>query len=246
MGADSTLMKVEPTAQKIQHLEEFLSAMSVDPTHKQYKRFEVDLRGELNPTYLAERFFWVEDKWLDFPEFFEEYWKLNETKLKKEFPQIFATLGEQTKRHLEARLYRTLFGYLTEYHAVMLIGYKFSPLGYAVFRGSELDRVGVDCQIREPNEESLYNIHIFVDSDRARQYRSGKLAFKASNKLEGVHIDFPYRIKPGCIHSLRMLPNGFGVYTEDYVEHLLQVIRSGAAIGRKQLPIDCQRGLRFE
>lgn len=54
MGADSTLMKVEPTAQKIQHLEEFLSAMSVDPTHKQYKRFEVDLRGELNPTYLAE------------------------------------------------------------------------------------------------------------------------------------------------------------------------------------------------
>jgi hypothetical protein len=246
MGADSTLMKVEPTAQKIQHLEEFLSTVSVDSTHKQYKGFEVDLRGELNPTHLAERFFWVEEKWLDFPEFFEEYWRQNEKKLREKFHKIFTLLGEQTKRHLEARLYRTLFGYLTEYHAVMLIGYKFSPLDYAVFRGSELDRVGVDCQIREPNGDSLYNIHIFVDSKRARQYRSGKLAFKASNKLEGIHIDFPYRIESGCIHSLRMLPNGFGVYTEDYVEHLLQVVRSGVASGRKQLPIDCQRGLLFE
>jgi hypothetical protein len=246
MGTASNLIRVEPTAQKIQSLEEFLVTTSVDPTHRQYKGFEDDLRGDLNPTHLIEQFFWVEERWLDFPEFFEEYWRLNEIKLREHFHQKFLLLGKEAKRHLEARLYRTLFGFLTEYHAVMLIGHKFSPLGYAVVRGSDLDRVGVDCQIREAVSELLYNIHIFVDSARANRYRSGKLAFKSSNKLEGIHIDFPYRIKPGCIHSLRMLPNGFGVYTEEYVDHLVHVIKNRVAIGRKQLPIDCLRGLLFK
>jgi hypothetical protein len=245
METTSALMEIKPDVQEIHDLEKFLSTTSVDTSHKQYRGFEEDLRGDLNPTNLIERLFWLEKRWLDFPQFFHEYWRLNEYKLRDRFPHKFAELGESAKRHLEARLYRTLFGFLTEYHAVLLIGLRFTLSGYTVLRGSDLDRLGVDCQIRETSSNLVYNIHIFIDSPRAKRYRSGKLVFKGSNKIDGIHIDFPYTLKPGCIHSLRMLPNGFGIYTKEYVDHLLHVIKNHVPVGKIQQPIDCQHGLRF-
>lgn len=240
------LLKVNPSGYSLSDLEEFLSGMSVDSTLKQYKGFEEDLKGELNPTGLLEKLFWHERRWLDFPEFAQLYWEAYESQLRRRFPLTFASLGADTYTHLRARLYRTQFGFLTEYHAVILLASVFSPKGYTVWRGAALDRIGVDCLILEPGSEQRYNIHIFVDSKRAWSYRRKKRVVKSSDKALGQHIDFPYTMSQGRIHSLRMLPNGFGVYTERYTLHLLELIERGI-YGKRQKPtVDCQAGLVFE
>lgn len=241
------LLQVNPLEYSLSDLEEFLSQMSVDHTLREYKGFEADLKGNLNPTELLEKLFWSEKRWLDFPQFASLYWQMHETELRRRFPKTFASLGSSAYKHLQARLYRTQFGFLTEYHAVILTASVFVPEGYTVWRGSVLDRVGVDYQIVEPATQLRYNIHIFVDSPRAWFYREKKRQTKSSDKVFGQHIDFPYTLEPGCIHSLRMLPNGFGVYTEGYAKHLLKLIKEGNIYGKSQKPmVDCLAGLLFE
>lgn len=242
----SNLMQVAPEMYKLSDVEDFLSTMSVDYSHKNYKRFEVDLKGDLNPTEMLEMLFWHRKIWLDFPQFAQLYWQQHEDTLRQQFPEIFDSLGDETYTHLQARLYRTQFGFLTEYHAVILLASVFSPKGYTVWRGSALDRIGVDCQIVEHENQRKYNIHIFVDSKRAWFYREKKRTAKSSDMFSGQHIDFPYTLRSGCIHSLKKLPNGFGVYTERYAMHLLKLIENGI-YGKKQKPrVDCLYGLIFE
>lgn len=242
----ATLMQVKPAEFDLKQLESFLADMSVDHSLRAYKGFEVDLRGELNPTELLEQLFWIDKQWLDFPDFADLYWQRYGSALRQRFPRIFESLGEKVQLHLRARLYRTQFGFLTEYHAVILLAEVFTPRGFAVWRGSDLDRVGVDCQIVCQQTSQRYNLHIFVDSSRARRYREKKRVLKSSDQVEGIHVDFPYTLDQGCIHSLRMLPNGFGVYTERYVLHLLELIQRGELQqGVRQEGIDCQDGLIF-
>jgi hypothetical protein len=59
-------------------------------------------------------------------------------------------------------------------------------------------------------------------------------------------IDFPYQVRRGCIHSLRLLSNGFGVYRREYVEHLKGKILSGECRGVQAERVDCKRGLIFD
>ncbi|GIV09389.1 MAG: type-2 restriction enzyme TthHB8I [Fimbriimonadales bacterium] len=241
------LLQVDPSEYRLSELEEFLSEMSVDYTLREYKGFEVDLKGDLNPTELLEKLFWREKRWIDFPQFASLYWQMHKAELQRRFLKKFASLGSSAYQHLQARLYRTQFGFLTEYHAVILTASVFTPEGYTVWRGSALDRIGVDFQIVESATQLQYNIHIFVDSPRAWFYREKKRQIKSSDKVSGQHIDFPYTLKSGRIHSLRMLPNGFGVYTEDYVKHLLKLIKDESVYGKLQKPmVDCSSGLLFE
>lgn len=220
------LFQVDPSEYNLCELEKFLSTLSVNPNFKNYKGFEVDLKGELNPTELLEILFWNEKKWIDFPEFASLYLEKYKNKLYLEFSPIIKSLGKDFHKHLQARLYRTQFGFLTEYHAVILLATVFVPQGYLIFRSSTLDRLGVDCIIFDPTFKEKYNIHIFVESKRAKFYREKKRNMKHSNKLSGIHIDFPYTLKQGFKHSLKFLPNNFGVYTNEYAQYLLDLIKS--------------------
>ena len=229
---------------QLAHLEGFLETLSVSGHHRRFKGFEEDLKGDLNPTFWFERLFWQERKWLDFPDFVDLYWEENKDKLKARFgPQIRA-LGSEFKSHLAARLYRTQFGFYTEYHAVILSSIVFLEAGLIVERSSEMDRLGVDFTIS--GLDTPYHIHIFVDSPRAWQFRQFKKENKASNRVDGCHVNFPYQIRPGCIHSLRLLKNGFGVYRPSYVEHLRNVLVSGRACGQQEPAVDGKEGLLFQ
>lgn len=225
-------------------LEAFLETLSVSGHHRQYKGFEEDLKDVLNPTYLFERLFWQERKRLDFPEFVDFCWKENKDELKARFGHQIRALGNEFKSHLAARLYRTQFGFYTEYHAVILSSIIFAEAGLIVERSSAMDRLGVDFTVS--GLDVSYHIHIFVDSPRAWQFRQFKKKNKASNKVDGCHVNFPYRISPGCVHSLRMLKNGFGVYRQSYVEHLRNVLVSGCACGEQEPAVDCKNGLVFQ
>ncbi len=227
----------------IDDLEKFLQTLNLSEKHRAFKGFEVDLKGNLNPTRILNDLFWAKKEWLNIEEFFERYVHIVYVDLKCAFPKEVAQLGAKFGSHLAARLYRTQIGFLTEYHCAMLCEEIFSPDGFVVRRSPDLDRVGVDIQLVRNKE--CYNLHIFVDSPRAWKFRREKRLQKSSNQQHGTHIDFPYQVRSGCIHSLRLLSNGFGVYRRDYVEHLKSKILSGECLGNQSEHVDCKRGLIF-
>jgi len=228
----------------VSELERFLETLTLSEKHRAFKGFEVDLRGDLNPTRLLNELFWTKHEWLNFEAFFERYVRMFYPMLKREFREEIAQLGVKFGSHLSARLYRTQIGFLTEYHCALLCQEVFAPEAFTAVRSPELDRVGVDLQLVRETER--YNLHIFVDSPRAWKFRREKRLRKSSNQESGVHIDFPYQVRRGCIHSLRLLSNGFGVYRREYVEHLKGKILSGECRGVQAERVDCKRGLIFD
>ncbi|MFN3345727.1 MAG: TaqI family restriction endonuclease [Chloroherpetonaceae bacterium] len=228
----------------INELERFLETLTLSEKHRAFKGFEVDLKGDLNPTRLLNEIFWAKKEWLNIEEFFERYVRQCYPSLKRAFPEEVAQLGVKFGSHLAARLYRTQIGFLTEYHCAMLCEEVFLPDGFLVRRSPDLDRLGVDVQLVRASE--CYNLHIFVDSPRAWKFRREKRLEKSSNQEQGTHIDFPYQVRSGCIHSLRLLSNGFGVYRREYVEHLKSKILSGECLGIQAESVDCKRGLIFK
>ena len=227
----------------LNQLEAFLETTSVSKTHYQNKGFEADLKGTLNPTHLLDRLFWQENVWPDFPDFVALYYEENHLELEARFSADIERLGNDFYKHLAARLYRTQFGFYTEYHAVILADKVFSAAGYVVERSTAMDAKGVDFTVL--GFSLPCHIHIFVDSPRAWGYRDFKRLNKASNSVSGCHVNFPYQVASGCIHSLRMLKNGFGVYQRSYVEHLRDVLASGRAYNEQEPRVDCSRGLLF-
>ena len=130
---------------------------------------------------------------------------------------------EKFLKGLRARLYRTQFGFLTEYHAYFLAKTIFGDK--EVKRDPVSDARGVDFKILR--NKNIYNIHIFVDTPRAWYYRKIKSKYRKADQEEGIHINFPYSLKQGQNNSLRFLANGFGVYQKSYFEYLKKQIDNG-------------------
>lgn len=103
------------------------------------------------------------------------------------------------KEGLRARLYRTQFGFLTEYHAFFLSSILFGEEN--VKRIVELDKAGVDYQIVLNGLD--YNIHVFVDTFRSWKFRWYKSRYKFVNKTPGIHVNLPYSLEQGRFNSLR-------------------------------------------
>ena len=204
----------------LQEYESFLESLQLFPQLFKVKNVEMDLKGELNPSHLLDDLFFVQKKWLSFSEFNEFYFE----KFKEAIKQQFGYPDHQSfAEGLKARLYRTQFGFLTEYHAFFLAMVLFGEEN--VRRGTQLDLAGVDFEIRL--EQLVYNIHIFVDSPRAWEFRNYKSKFKQVNSLPGIHVNLPYSLKDGRVNSLRFLKNRFGVYTENYLRYFEQEAKAG-------------------
>jgi len=195
----------------------FLGLLKLEPQLFKIKTVEMDLKGDLNPTTELNNLFFRDNNWLGFQDFFILYLKKHEIKLKELCNQ---NDWNGFKEGLKARLYRTQFGFLTEYHAFYVAKLVFGD--ERVIRNLKLDKEGVDFQILYLGNK--YNIHIFVDTERSWYYRNFKSRFKNVEQEEGIHINLPYSLKPGFIHSLRFLLNGFGVYQEDYLKYLKKEI----------------------
>ncbi|GAB4333933.1 MAG: TaqI family restriction endonuclease [Flammeovirgaceae bacterium] len=204
----------------ITELVNFLATLELNPSLAKIKTVEVDLKGGLNPTLWLNDVFFEKNQWLGFKAFYEYYVSQNEGELKQKFSNIS---WEDLKKGLEARLYRTQFGMLTEYHAYFLCKNIFGENN--VIRNADLDRIGVDFQLLFNNE--WYNIHIFVDTNRAWEYRRFKAQNKQSNVVKGLHINLPYSLARNRFNSLEYLPNGFGIYSSRYLEYLKNEILLG-------------------
>jgi len=204
----------------IQQYESFLSSLTLYPALSKIKNVEIDLKGELNPSFHLDKFFFGEKKWLSFEQFYYYYFDQYKDIIKKEFGFDNDALFE---KGLWARLYRTQFGFLTEYHAFYLCCQFFSK--EKLKRSVELDKAGVDFQLML--NDTLFNVHIFVDTPRAWSFRKYKSLHKNVNSLQGLHVNLPYSLKENNFNSLRYLKNKFGVYTISYLQYLKDQIEKG-------------------
>ena len=206
--------------QTILKYEDFLRTLVLYPSLWKVKNVEMDLKGNLNPSNELDALFFNQNKWVGFQEFFSYY-------LNKHREKLIELCGEgsrdEFKLGLRARLYRTQFSILTEYHAYFVACLMFGSCN--VKRSLYLDRSGVDFQIIY--NYNKYNIHIFIDTERAWEYRRVKSKFKQSEKIEGTHINFPYSIQRGNINSVSFLPNRFGIFQKSYFDYLKNEIDCG-------------------
>jgi len=202
---------------------------------RKIKTVEKDLVGDLNPTSLLEQCFFAKHEWVNFEEFYERYRNQYLEQLKDFRSAHYAKLTwDRFWQGLKARLWRIYVGFLTEYHAYYMAMNTFG--GSNVRRGADLDKKGVDFQILHGG--ITYNIHVFVDSERAWKFRLQKLREKGSDQTQGIHVNLPYTLREGKISSVRFLPNGFGVYTSDYFTYLKKEIETG------NLKRNWEKGLR--
>lgn len=202
---------------------EFLCSLQLNPQLARTKTFEEDLRGDLNPTKLLDELFFRQEQWLNFDAFFDLYWHKYKRLLKDKFPCLKEA---ELLCGLQARLYRTQCGILTEYQAYLASQAIFGVAN--VCRSLAMDRAGVDFTIT--HQEQQYHMHIFVDTQRAWQYRQYKSVYKQVEKVCGIHVDLPYALKEGKVNSLHYLPNGFGIYSPRYLRYLQQEIYSGSLL----------------
>jgi hypothetical protein len=212
---------MEYTRELLKKYEDFLGSMKLSPEFFKIKDFEMDLKNELNPSQYLTEFYFNKINWLSFSDFFDFYFNKYKETIKERF--LFPSY-DNFSEGLRARLYRTQFGFLTEYHAFFLSSILFGSKN--VFRSVQLDISGVDFRINL--HEKYYNIHIFVDTERAWSYRNFKSKHKRVDDIEGIHTNLPYSLKQNKFNSLRFLKNGFGVYTESY----LRFFESESKLGR--------------
>ena len=198
----------------------FLKSLQKDNDLFKVKTVEMDLKGMLNPTNVLDDLFFQQQKWLNFEEFYLYYVQ----KFSKELiSKLNPTNIENFRLGLKARLYRTQFGFLTEYQAYLLAKEIFGKDN--VVRDINLDKKGVDFQIMYDGKK--YNIHIFVDTSRSWFYRNFKSQNKHVDDVEGIHVNLPYSLLPNRFNSLSYLPNGFGIYTKEYFMFFKNEIDSG-------------------
>jgi hypothetical protein len=200
------------TKDSLKKYEEFLEDLKLHPELFRNKEVEMDLKGILNPSNILNEFFFIQNKWMSFAEFNDYYFEKYKVIILERFN--FHSFND-FKEGLRARLYRTQFGFLTEYHAFFLASIIFGNSN--VKRSVELDKSGVDFQIILNG--GVYNIHIFVDTDRSWKFRNYKSRFKSVDSIPGIHTNLPYALSSNRFNSLRYLLNKFGVYTESYLHY---------------------------
>jgi hypothetical protein len=114
--------------------------------------------------------------------FYEYYLSKNLFQLKLLFSDLEE---EELKTGIRARLYRTQFGILTEYHAYYASRCVFGTEN--VFRNKSQDKIGVDYSIFLNGE--IYHIHIFIDTERSWKFRKIKSVSKNVDSLTGIHVN---------------------------------------------------------
>lgn len=193
----------------------FLAKLKMDKTLYEIKTFETDsnqlpiFSDELNNLYFKE------NKRLSFDEFYSFYYDKHKNILEELWKKYWND-KDNFLLWLRARLYRVQCWFLTEFHSYYLAQEIFGKEN--VVKSELLDVNWVDYQIKYNSQ--LYNIHIFVDTQRWREYRQKKLNFRWSNKIEWIHINFPYNLDANKINSLRYLDNWFWIYTKEYLLYL--------------------------
>lgn len=212
----------------VEKFEKFLESVNLKGYRQKYSRIkivEMDLPKEIQAIELLYRVYWDEKKFLTYEDFYKQYLKEKAGKL-EEFRKIITMCKDCFYRGLEARIYRTWAGLITQIHAGYVAESVFGP--GTVSMSAELDSKGVDIRVSYKGHFLNYQVKKTSHSG----VKSGR-PLPRKGKLKGEPIDIKYEVpaflsdpktKKGEFRKpylrfledkrTRSLKNGFVVFTK--------------------------------
>lgn len=207
--------------------EKFLESVNLKGYRQKYshiKIVEMDLPKEIQAIELLYKVYWDEKRFLTFEDFYTRYLKEKGKKL-EEFRKRITMCKNCFYRGLEARIYRTWAGLITQIHAGYVAESVFSE--GTVSMSAELDSQGADIRV----EYKGYFLNYQVKKTSYSGVKSGK-PLPRKKKLKGEAIDIKYEVpvflsepktKDGKFRKpylrflkderIKALKNGFVVFT---------------------------------
>jgi len=218
----------EEIDKEINKLELFMSGIELDSKLYRDRTVEMDFNGSLNPSILFNNLVFEKKIYVNYTEFWDLYYG-DDDRIKL-LDELYASrykymTKEDYIKGVKARIYRSYFGFLTEYNSFLKILKVFGK--DAVTRSVRNDCMGVDITVKYNNE--VYHIHIFVDTPISRKYVDNKINKKCNTMLEGIHVYMPYSINhyKDTIHRGNKLKGGVYVFPEKYVLYFKGEIDKG-------------------
>jgi len=207
--------------------EKFLKSVNLKSYRQKYSRIkivEMDLSKDIQAIELLYKVYWDERKFLSFEGFYRRYLKEKVKQLEK-FREKSTMCKNCFYRGLEARIYRTWAGLITQIHAGYVAESVFGES--TVSMSAQLDSQGADIRV----EYRGYLLNYQVKKTSYSGVKSGK-PLPRKGKLKGEAIDIKYEV-PAYLSSpktkkgefrkpylrfledrrTRTLKNGFVVFT---------------------------------
>jgi len=112
---------------------------------REIKTVEQDLPKSINPMYMLYEYYWDEKRFVDFDQFFDEYWNRNIEEI-MEFKEkyFWGCTDEFVRIGFRARIFRTWVSFLTQLHFMYLWNNLFEE---KVVANAELDMKGIDGKV---------------------------------------------------------------------------------------------------
>ncbi len=177
----------------LEKFDKFLKTVDLKGYRKKYshiKIVEMDLSKDIQAIELLYKVYWDEKKFLSFNGFYKMYLKEKKEAIKKF--KIKTTMCDNCfDRGLEARIYRTWAGLITQIHGGYVAESVFGKGSVNMSR--ELDSVGADIRIK-------YKGH-FLNYQVKKTSFSGVMSRRPlprKKKIEGKNIDIKYEV-PTCL-----------------------------------------------
>lgn len=173
----------------LKKFEKFLESVDLAGYRKKYSRIkivEMDLPKEIQAIELLYKVYWDEKNFLRFEDFYDRYRK-EKAKLLEKFRKQVTMCEDCFYRGLEARIYRTWAGLITQIHAGYVAESVFG-VG-SVSMSAELDSQGADIRV----EYKGYFLNYQVKKTSYSGVKSGR-PLPRKGKLKGEAIDIKYEV----------------------------------------------------
>lgn len=213
----------------LEKFDKFLQTVPLKNYRKKYstiKIVEMDLPKDIQAIELLYKVYWEEKKFITFEEFYKRYTKEKGGLLEK-FRQKTTMCKDCFYRGIEARIYRTWAGLITQIHGGYVAESVFGNGTVSMSR--ELDSLGADIRVNYKNRVLNYQVKKTSFSGVM-----SRVPLPRKKKNNGENIDIKYEV-PTCLSDpktksgefrlpyLRFLEdkrtkafdNGFVVFTPD-------------------------------
>jgi hypothetical protein len=177
----------------LQQFDEFLKIVPLKDYRKKYsniKIVEMDLHKDIQAIELLYKVYWKEKNFITFEKFYKRYLKEKKERLEKF--RIKSTMCKDCfSRGIEARIYRTWAGLITQIHAGYVAESVFG-IG-SVEMSRELDSAGADIRV-------IYK-DCFLNYQVKKTSFSGVMSRRPlprKKKIKGENIDIKYEV-PTCL-----------------------------------------------
>jgi len=181
----------------LEKFDKFLQTVPLKDYRKKYssiKIVEMDLPKEIQAINLLYKVYWEEKKFISFEKFYERYLEEKKELLEK-FRKKTTMCQDCFIRGIEARIYRTWAGLITQIHGGYVAESVFGEGTVSMSR--ELDSLGADIRVKYKNH--ILNYQVKKTSFGGVMSR---VPLPRKKKNEGENIDIKYEV-PACLSDPR-------------------------------------------